>query len=78
MDISIKKYSELTSQQQTAFYDDNDLYLVIEWDDGTVQIESDGMEPEDVRFCRDLSWVKEAIARAYGEGIVRGCSTQRF
>lgn len=38
-------------------------YLIIEWENGGIQIESDCMEPEDVRFYRDLSWIKDTLLR---------------
>ena len=38
-------------------------YLVIEWDDGAIQIQSDAMEPEDCRFYRNLSWVKRTLEK---------------
>jgi hypothetical protein len=43
-------------------------YLVITWDNGERQVESDGMCPEDSIFPRDLSWIKDTIERAYKEG----------
>ena len=42
-------------------------YLIIEWSDGSIQIESDAMEPEDVKFYRDLSWIKSTIERLQKE-----------
>lgn len=40
-------------------------YMVIDWPNGDVQVETDHMEPEDASFNRDLKWVKKAIERAY-------------
>lgn len=40
-------------------------YLIIE--DGHYRsCQSDAMEPEDCRFTRDLSWIKDEILRAGG------------
>lgn len=39
-------------------------YLVIE-DGDYKKVYSDAMEPEDVKFYRDLSWVAEELQRAY-------------
>jgi hypothetical protein len=38
----------------------------------TVYLESDAMEPEDARFSRDLSWIKDALEYAYKCGFTDG------
>lgn len=43
-------------------------YLIIKHKGKILSVESDAMEPEDVRFYRDLSWVKDMIEQAYELG----------
>ena len=43
-------------------------YIKITNGDEVVAIYSDAMEPEDCTFCRDLSWVADAIESAYKLG----------
>jgi hypothetical protein len=47
-------------------------YLLVKRNGGTVFFENDAMEPEDARFSRDLSWVKQAIEYAYECGVQDG------
>lgn len=47
-------------------------YVRVSHDGKTLYLESDAMEPEDSRFTRDLSWVLDAIRRAYELGIADG------
>ncbi len=42
--------------------------LVICYNGEEILRESDIMEPEDTKFCRDLQWIKPAIERAYKLG----------
>lgn len=52
------------------FQDTHDYnnYMVIEWGDGSIQVERDGGEPEDQLFGRDWKWVLPAIQKAFEEG----------
>ncbi len=52
------------------YYNDESSYLLIyhNLNDKEPEIESDGMEPEDVRFCRDLSWIKPTLESAHKKG----------
>lgn len=43
-------------------------YLRVEHDDKTILLKNDAMEPEDVSFSRDLSWVGDIIEKAYALG----------
>jgi len=49
--------------------DDGNSYMLISHNNEEPEVETDGMEPEDVRFCRDLSWIKPAIEQAYKWGL---------
>ena len=44
-------------------------YLLVYHNDKLIRYESDAMEPEDVQFHRDLSWIEDAIVEAYNLGI---------
>lgn len=33
---------------------------------------SDAMQPEDARFTRDLSWIKDLVLKAYQQGLTDG------
>jgi hypothetical protein len=45
-------------------------YLRVTHNGETLFLENDAMEPEDIRFTRDLSWVRDAILKAYELGRV--------
>jgi hypothetical protein len=47
-------------------------YIRVKRGSQTIWLESDAMEPEDARFTRDLSWIKEALDYAYQCGIADG------
>lgn len=47
-------------------------YLVIEIDGENVGVYSNAMEPEDVCFSRDLSWIKVELEAAYKRGFHEG------
>jgi len=42
--------------------------------DGVSTLQSDAMEPEDVKFHRDLSWIADALMEAYEVGRRDGAS----
>ena len=44
-------------------------YLRVIHNNKSIRLESDAMEPEDVKFYRDLDWVKTAIMEAYRLGV---------
>ena len=70
MNVLIKTWSDLSDDQKDLFqYGEDDNYLIVENDDGAVvRIETDGMEPEDTVFYRDLYWIVEALQQAYTMG----------
>lgn len=47
-------------------------YIRVERNGQTIYLENDAIEPEDARFSRDLSWVKEALDYAYQCGVHDG------
>jgi hypothetical protein len=51
-------------------YSKYDFYswLVVEWDDGSVEVYDDKMEPEDAMFNRDLNWIISLVQKAYAKG----------
>lgn len=44
-------------------------YMLIYYDGHLESVYSDAMEPEDVRFSRDLSWIQKEIEYAYNCGV---------
>ena len=74
MKIEILNYDDLTEDERAEAADNGcgkemATYMRITYASGIEQTESDAMEPEDVRFHRDLSWVEGAILRAYRQGM---------
>lgn len=70
MEVLVCEFKDLTTEEQEDFYDDGyRKYLVITWDDGKREIYTDGMEPEDATFGRDLAWIPSLIERAYKKGL---------
>jgi hypothetical protein len=51
-------------------------YLRIIHNGKTIAIRSDAMEPEDCLFYRDLSWISNAITKAYELGRIDGTEPQ--
>lgn len=45
--------------------DDEDTYLVLKIDGEITEVYCDGGESEDATFTRDLSWIDDAINKAY-------------
>jgi len=74
MKIKILNYDGLTEGERAKAPNNGSgkemaTYMRITYAPGIEQTESDAMEPEDVRFHRDLSWVEGAILRAYRQGM---------
>lgn len=67
-------FAELIKEELAEIKDAYDRYhdfctvLVIDWEDGTYQIETDRGEPEDQTFGRDWRWVEPALVKAYHAG----------
>jgi hypothetical protein len=47
-------------------------YLEVLHDGKRIALESDGMEPEDASFCRDLDWIKGLLTQVYALGVIDG------
>jgi len=76
---SIQKLPEHIKEQIGADLYPFDGYfciLVVEKDEKVIFWESDNMEPEDVSFTRDLSWVPEIIEKVYELGKKQGYDEQ--
>ena len=71
--VEIVEWEGLPEVYQKMVYqhrkDDCSSYLLIYRNNEEPEVETDGMEPEDVRFCRDLSWIKPALEQAYKYGL---------
>jgi hypothetical protein len=52
--------------------DDETEYIVIESEGGKTKVYHDDLEPEDCKFCRDLSWIETEINNAYRLGLKHG------
>ena len=75
--VEILDYDQLTEEAQRRQPNNGAgkeyaEYLHIRHNGETVGLYSSAMEPEDVLFCRDLSWVVSAICEAYSLGLKDG------
>lgn len=73
--VEIQTYEDLSDVEKESASDngcgkEDANYLRLTHNGKTIFLESDAMEPEDVSFCRDLSWVKNAIIMAYNAGCI--------
>lgn len=71
--VTIEDFEDLTEEEQghqsnNGWGRDNAQYLRVEYKGETLEIQSDAMEPEDVRFSRDLNWIKTSLEKAYELG----------
>lgn len=67
-EVSTLGYDELSEEEQAEFpYGEDDTYLRVNG-----KLYSDGYEPEDVRFYRDLAWVPTEIEKAFKAGYKAG------
>lgn len=73
MKVELCDFSELSPEQQEEHaYGEEDTFLIVSHEGKVIRMESDGMEPEDARFYRSLSWIAEAIEEAYELGLTSG------
>ena len=56
----------------TQTYDDDGVGTITINRDGDIETYTDQMEPEDVTFSRDLSWIISELERAYEQGCEDG------
>lgn len=73
LEVKIQQYNDLSDDEKACASNNGSgkeyaSYLRVEYNGGTIVLENDAMEPEDVRFYRDLSWVQVAILAAYELG----------
>lgn len=72
--VEVVSYDELTEEDKGFGLSNNGhgkefaSYLRIIHNGKVINLESDAMEPEDVCFGRDLSWIAEALQEAYELG----------
>ena len=67
-EIKIVNYTDLPNKLKEDYYDYNDNFLLIYIDGELKEMFCDGMEPEDCRFTRDLSWIKDLLYDTYHLG----------
>ena len=77
LEINELRFDDLTEEQQENVPDngsgkDYASYIEIKLNGEVVDIFSDAMEPEDVTFGRDLSWIAPVIKAAYEAGLEEG------
>lgn len=69
MKVEILSFEELSPEQQEEHaYGEDDTFLIVKHKGKIIRVESDGMEPEDASFVRNLSWIAEALDEAYDLG----------
>lgn len=72
--VEIQSFDKLSATEQDEWggSDDYSNFLRVTHDGQTLLLTRDSMEPEDVRFTRDLAWVPRAIQQAYEMGVSDG------
>jgi hypothetical protein len=67
--VEVLRHSQLSAEEQREYRCEEDHYLRVSHN-GVVEIfESDGLEPEDVSFFRDLAWIPDALGKCYAFGL---------
>ena len=62
-------FEDLTKQEQEEYsHAEYDSFLKVSHNGKVILFKRDGMEPEDVKFYRDLGWVPDIIEQAYQLG----------
>jgi hypothetical protein len=77
MKVTVIDYKDLPEEEKDNQPDNGSgkeyaSYLKVEIPGKSPVYYSDAMEPEDTRFYRDLSWVKDALLAAYQAGKESG------
>ncbi len=74
--VKLVNYDELPEDIKKDYsrHCEDSCFLLIYYRNKLLFVESDAMEPEDARFCRDLSWIPEQIEKAYKLGLKDGNS----
>lgn len=73
LEVINQSFEDLTEDEQEAASNNGSGkeyagYLRVIYNGETILFKSDAMEPEDVRFYRDLSWIPSIIRIAYEFG----------
>jgi hypothetical protein len=66
--IEIQGFKDLSDAERDEWSDEYANYLRVTHEGKTVLLTSDSMEPEDVRFTRDLKWIPRALQQVYDLG----------
>jgi len=72
-EVTRPQFNDLTSKEKGSVSNNGSGkeyagYIRVTHNGETILLESDAMEPEDVSFSRDLSWIPEIIKKAYEIG----------
>lgn len=71
--VDFVRFEKLTKEERDKHCaKDDSTYLRVQYNDKTILLKSDIMEPEDACFNRDLKWVDGAIKLAYELGFQDG------
>ena len=73
LEVTRPRFEELTEDERANVSNNGSGkeyagYIKVTHDGATILLENDAMEPEDARFCRDLSWIQGIIKKAYELG----------
>lgn len=73
LEIDLVSYEDLPLEKQECVPNngcgkEDAEYLRIKYYGKEIAYESNAMEPEDVRFTRDLSWIKDLLIEVYSLG----------
>lgn len=73
LEIRVENFSQLSRKEQDNTSNNGSgkeyaNYLRVKFNDQTIALKSDAMEPEDVKFSRDLSWIPELLRQVYNLG----------
>ncbi len=66
--VQWENLSEELKKDHGLSKDDYDDYLIVKHNGKVIAFHSDRMEPEDVRFYRDLSWIHPLLEEVYELG----------
>jgi len=75
MKIEVLGYADLPpyKKEYYKYLEDTEAgFLHVGYDDGDDEYFCDSMEPEDVSFFRDLSWITDLIRDVYEKGYMDG------
>ena len=75
LSTKIVYWSDLPDDLKEQYpYHQDDFFLIVKYKKEIIAVETDGGEPEDMRFFRDLSWIPHLLDKAYHLGYQEGYS----